>query len=100
MTEENENLLELIDEDGNKVELEVLDVITLDNKEYALLLPPKNSEEEHTCEHEDCNCADDEVIVMRMKRDGEEYTLELIDDDNEFNRVSEYIEKLEDEIED
>ncbi len=100
MTEENENLLELVDEDGNKVELEVLDVITLDNKEYALLLPPKNGEEEHICGHEDCDCADDEVIVMRMKRDGEEYTLELIDDDDEFNRVSEYIEKLEDEIED
>lgn len=102
MTKENEDLLELIDEDGNKVELEVLDVITLDNKEYALLLPPKHShdDENHDCDEENCDCDDDEVVVMRLKRDGEDYTLELIDDDEEFERVSAYIEELEDQIED
>ena len=37
---------------------------------------------------------------MRLKKDGEEYSFEAIDDDDEFNKVAEYIEELEDEIED
>ncbi len=93
MPEENEELLELVDEDGNKVQLEVLDIINVDDKEYALLLPPhEHTDDEEEEEHED------EVVVMRLKRDGEDYTLELIEDDDEFERVEAYIEQLEDEM--
>ena len=93
MAEENEEILELIDEEGNKVQLEVLDVINVDDKDYALLLPP-HEHAENEQEHED------EVVVMRLKRDGEDYTLELIEDDEEFERVEAYIEELEDEMDD
>ena len=93
MPEENDELLELVDEDGNKVQLEVLDIIDVDDKEYALLMPPHEHPEGE--EHDE----ETEVVVMRLKRDGEDYTLELIEDENEFARVEEYIEQLEDEIE-
>jgi uncharacterized protein YrzB (UPF0473 family) len=92
MPEENDELLELVDEDGNKVQMEVLDILTVDDKEYALLMPPHEHSEEE--EHDEA-----EVVVMRLKRDGEDYTLELIDNEEEFARVEEYIEQLEDEME-
>jgi len=91
MAEENDELLELVDEDGNKVQMEVLDILTVDDKEYALLMPPHEHTEGE--EHDEA-----EVVVMRLKRDGEDYVLELIDDEDEFARVEEYIEQLEDEI--
>lgn len=89
MKNENEELIETIDEEGNKVTFELIDVVTVDDVEYALLLPKdvKDDEEEG------------EILVMRLKKDGEEYSFEAIDDDDEFNKVAEYIEELEDEIE-
>ena len=37
---------------------------------------------------------------MKLLNDGEGYTLETIEDDDEFDRVQEYIESIEDETED
>ena len=37
---------------------------------------------------------------MRLKKEGEEFSFEVIDDDEEFNKIAEYIEELEDETED
>ena len=89
MTNKNEQLIETFDEDGNKVSFELLDIVTVDDVEYALLLPAgeKNDEE-------------GEILVMRVHKDGEDYSCEVIEDDEEFNRIAEYIEELEDEIED
>lgn len=89
MKNENEELIETIDEDGNKVTFELIDVVTVEDVEYALLLPKDVKDEE-----------EGEILVMRLKKDGEEYSFEAIDDDDEFNKVAEYIEELEDEIED
>ena len=89
MTKENDELIETIDEEGNKVTFELVDIVTVDDIEYALLFP-KNSEE---------NEEDSELLVMRLKKEGEEFTFEAIEDDEEFNKVAEYIEELEDEIE-
>ena len=90
MKNENDELIETVDEEGNKVTFELLDVVTVDDVEYALLLPKdvKDDDEEG------------EILVMRLNKDGEEYSFEAIDDDEEFNKVAEYIEELEDEIED
>ena len=89
MTNKNEQLIETFDEDGNKVSFELLDIVTVDDVEYALLLPAgeKNDEE-------------GEILVMRVHKDGEDYSFEVSEDDEEFNRIAESIEELEDEIED
>ena len=87
---ENENFIETVDEEGNKVSFELVDIVTVDDVEYALLLPSEPSEEDD----------ENEVLVMRLKKDGEEFTFEAIEDDEEFDKVAQYIEEVEDEIED
>ena len=89
MTNKNEQLIETFDEDGNKVSFELLDIVTVEDVEYALLLPVGSKDEE-----------EGEILVMRVRKEGEEYSFEVIEDDEEFNRIAEYIEELEDEIED
>ena len=90
MAEKNEQLIETIDEEGNKVSFELLDIVTVENIEYALLLPVKTNKDDDE---------EGEILVMRLKKDGEEFSFEAIEDDEEFNRIAEYIEELEDEIE-
>lgn len=89
MTNKNEQLIETFDEDGNKVSFELLDIVTVEDVEYALLLPVGSKDEE-----------EGEILVMRVRKEGEEYSFEVIEDDEEFNRIAEYIEELEEEIED
>lgn len=87
--EEEKQLIETVDEDGNVVNFELFDIIEFEDKEYALLLPAENQSD------------DDEVVLMRLSKDGEDYVFEAIDDDDEFERVAEFIENLElDEDED
>lgn len=88
MKEPKEELIETIDEQGNKVTFELVDIVTVDDVEYALLLPPDTDEDEG------------EILVMRLKKDGEDYTFETIDDDAEIEKVSQYIEEIEDETDD
>ena len=92
MNKKKEDIIETIDDEGNSVKFELLDVITVDDTEYALLIPvdlPENSESD-----------EDEAVIMRLKKDGEEFSFEAIEDDDEFEKVSRYVEELEDEIED
>lgn len=83
---DEKQLIETVDEDGNVVNFELFDIVEFEEKEYALLLPV----EEKTPE-------DDEIILMRLKKDGEDYIFEAIEDDDEFERVSDFIENIEDE---
>ena len=83
-----EQLIETIDEDGNVINFELFDIVEVDNKEYALLLP---------ADAEDEDSEDGEIVLMRLTKDGEEYLFETIEDDEEFNKVEEYIKTLEDE---
>lgn len=82
-------IIETFDENGSKVNFELLDVITVDDVEYAILLPEGSADDDES-----------ELLVMRLKKDEEEYMFETIEDDEEFNKVAAYIEELEDEIED
>jgi len=88
MTKQDEQIIETFDEEGNKVSFELLDIVVVDDIEYALLLPMDKEQDEE----------EPEVLVMRLKKDGEEYTFETIEDDEEFNKIAEYIEEVEDEI--
>lgn len=81
----DEQLIETIDEEGNVINFELLDIVEFENQEYGLLLPKEDDEEEK------------EVVLMRLTKDGEEYIFEVIESDEEFNKVVEYIDSLEDE---
>ena len=67
--------------------MELCDIIEFEDKQYALLIESDSDEEEP------------EVVLMRYLEEGEESYFETIDDDDEFERVSEYIESLDSEDE-
>lgn len=90
MKNEKNELIETVDENGNKISFELLDIVDVDGVEYAMLIPPETEEEND----------ESEVLVMRLKKDGEDYSFETIDNDDEFEKVAQYIEQLEDEIDD
>lgn len=85
MSEEKKSekqLIETIDEDGKLVNFELFDIVEFEEKEYALLLPVEDE-------------TNDELVLMRLSKDGEDYLFEAIEDDEEFDKVSEYIENME-----
>ena len=84
-----DQLIETIDEDGNVVKFELIDIVEFEDKEYGLLLP-----------HEEKQDEEKEVVLMRLTKDGEEYIFEIIENDEEFNKVVEFIESLDDSDED
>lgn len=86
MAKEEKQIIETIDENGEIVNFELFDIVEVEDKEYALLLPADSEED------------NDEVILMRLTKEGEEYLFEAIEDDAEFDRVSEYIENLADMV--
>lgn len=84
MADENENLIEITDDDGTVIKCELYDIIEFEDKQYALLVEVNDEDEE----------IDSEVVLMRYVEEGEESYFETIDDDDEFERVSDYIESL------
>lgn len=87
MEEAKEDIVTLVDEDGNEHEFSVVDIIEVDDKEYALLMPAE-SEGEGDEDAED-------VLVLRFEDD----SLVMIEDEDEFNRVVKYLEELGEQIE-
>lgn len=81
---EENKIIETIDEEGNPVKFELYNIIEFEGKDYALLLPKDEGDSQ-------------DLILMELITEGEEYSFETIEDDEEFERVSEYIESLEDE---
>lgn len=84
--DEKMDIIETVDEDGNTISFKLFDVIEFEGQEYALLLP---------LDEEDSD--DPELVLMRLIAEGDEYSFETIDDEEEFEAVSEYIESIEDE---
>lgn len=82
--EEENNLIELTDEDGNVIKCALYDIIDFEDKQYAILADMSKAEGDEQY---------DTIIVTYKEEDGTSY-FETIEDDNEFDRVSEYIDKL------
>ncbi len=77
-------MITLYDEDGNEVELELLDVIEYDGESYAVMLPPD----------------DDEVIIMLLEElNDEEDTYAPVEEEDKLNAVFDiFKEKFKDEF--
>ena len=90
MENEENRLIETVDEDGNVITFELYDIIEVDEKEYALLLPTEEDEDSD----------EGSIVIMRLSKDGEDYIFETIDDDSEFNKVAQYVESLAEEADD
>ena len=86
-----EKLIETVYEEGNIINFELIDIIDMDGQEYGLLLPKEENDDPEE---------EKEVVLMRLTKEGEEYVFEMIEDDEEFNKVVDYIDSLEETEED
>lgn len=84
----NEELqvIKTVGENGEEIELKLLDIVNVNNVDYALLLPADEEVDEEA-----------EVVLMRLIKEGDEYLFETIDDDDEFNEVAKILAEEEDE---
>ena len=76
---ENENIITLLDDDDNPIDFEIIEVLEIQGKRYAFLLPL--NDEEDTSE-------EDEAVILRIDpgEDGEEI-FAYIEDDDEWEMV-------------
>jgi uncharacterized protein YrzB (UPF0473 family) len=84
---EDEEVIVLTDEDGNEHEFTIVQVIKVDEKDYAILLPLQGEEEA------------EEAVILRIDQENGEDVLVEIENEEEFERVAEAWEELLDEEE-
>jgi hypothetical protein len=87
MAIDEENIIELTDDEGNVLKCELFDIIEFEGSQYALLVEADAAEDEP------------EVVLMRYSEEGDDVFFETIDDDEEFEKVQNYIESLEEDDE-
>ena len=85
MTEEAIQSIESVDENGNVINFELYDIVEVEGQEYALLIPAES----------DAESDEEELVLMKLYQEGEDYVFESIDDDDEFNKVAEYVESMD-----
>lgn len=81
--EQLESTIVLIDEEGNEVSFEVIDVIEFEGLHYAILLPEERE--------------DESALVFKIEEEDGEDVLREIEDDEEWERVVEYWNSLVEE---
>ena len=94
MSEEKEfepQIVEIYNEDGETTKCEVYDIFDFEGKTYVTLIPYEDGNED---------AEDPEAILMQFIEEGDEGYFQNIDDEEEFQRVCEYVQSLEDEDED
>ena len=87
---EEENLeqqyVEVLWEDGNVIKCEIYDIIDFEGKTYALLIPLGEDDD------------DTEVIVMEYVEESEDSGyFKTIENEDEFNRVCDYVQTMDDD---
>ncbi|MCX7709900.1 MAG: DUF1292 domain-containing protein [Clostridia bacterium] len=95
MADEREDVVVLLDENGEEVEFEHLDTIEMNGNEYVVLLPLDQ-------ETEDSDDEIDEVIILKIEHgdDGED-SFVTVDDDDELDAVfEEFRIRMEEEYDD
>lgn len=86
--DQDEELIELIDEDGNVINFKLLDVTEYKGEKYTLLLAAEPNDE----------IAEDEVVIFRYNEDAG--TLDPIEDDALLEEVFEFYQNETDDEED
>ena len=82
------DFITLVDENGVEREFEIVDSLVTENNEYFALIPTENAD----------NLASDdgELFILKVVEDNGEEFLEPIEDDEEYEEISEiFIDRLE-----
>ncbi|MDP4177515.1 MAG: DUF1292 domain-containing protein [Bacillota bacterium] len=85
------NVITLLDEDGEEKEFNVITKLDIEDKEYVIVVPNEESEDDES-----------EAMALRIDKDSEgNDVLVVVEDDDEFEVVNEAYETLffEDETE-
>lgn len=85
--EEESNIVSLTGDDGNEIKCEVFDIIEFENKTYALLIPQDEIGEDEESQ--------EKLIVLEYVEEGDDCYFQNIEDDEEFDRVCEFVDTLE-----
>ena len=91
MEDNNDNLVVLVDEDGQEQEFEHIDTFEYNDRTYVVLIPFDGAEDEKDEDEE-------EVVILRVELEGDEETLVSIDDDEELDNVFEEFQFRSDEL--
>ncbi|MBQ6878129.1 MAG: DUF1292 domain-containing protein [Oscillospiraceae bacterium] len=98
MSKQNNNLPEnedygndivtLVDENGKETEFEIVDSLVTENNEYFALIPTETAD--------NLDSDDGELVILKVVEENGEEFLEPIEDDDEYNEISEiFIDRLE-----
>lgn len=87
MDEFTPEIVSILDEEGNEHLFEELDRIENENGKYVALLPYYETEEETTDDEAD------ELIILKVIEENDDFYLEPIEDDKEFNEIGEIFEE-------
>ena len=90
MNEYTPDLIELVDNEGNKKNFEIVDIAEFEGEIYYAMIPEFNGE--------DILSSDCELVILKTVEDNGEEILASIEDDDEFDRVSEFFMKRMDEL--
>ncbi|NLG87371.1 MAG: DUF1292 domain-containing protein [Firmicutes bacterium] len=90
MTEERDDIVVLTDEEGTEHQFEVVDFFNVEEKEYAILLPLEEFDEDDE---------EGEALIFRVEddEDGNQILVEIEDDDEWERAAAEWEERLADE---
>lgn len=91
MADETNDLVTLVDEEGHEHQFSIVDVVEVDERRYALMVPV--GEEKQGAEEEE-----EEAYIFRLETDenGEDILVD-VDDDEEFERVCAALDDVDDE---
>lgn len=73
---DDDSIITLTDDEGNEVDFLLLDMVEYDEKDYLVLLPLEDEEDE-----------EDNVLILQAVRNGEEESYVGIEDENVMNAV-------------
>ena len=81
MEEKKNPVIEMVDNNGNTVHAELYDIFEFEGRKYALLVPVEEEQEK----------GHPSMAVMRLMEDGDSYYIDEIPTDEEFERISAYL---------
>ena len=104
MSDERDNIVVLIDPDGEEMQFEHIDTFEVNGSNYVALIPLneqyeyEDSDEDYYDEQEDDLSDEEEIVILKMFKDEEgEEKLASIEDEDEFVQVYEELKvRLED----
>ena len=81
------DIMTLTDEDGNDLEVELLDTVEYNGETYYAFLPAEMNLDESY-----------ELIIMKLELDGDDESLVTLDDEEEYDEMYQIFSERQDEL--